>query len=88
MEIKKRFYQSLNERQKRHYLALEAKSLDHGGITLLSKEFEVSRTTIHQGLKELASEEGLCSGRVRKEGGGRKKNFMPSRNSQQSLQKS
>ena len=76
LDIKKRFYTSLNERQKRHFLALEAKSLDYGGVTLLSKEFKVSRTTIHQGLKEIISDEEFSGERIRKEGGGRKKNFL------------
>jgi hypothetical protein len=76
LDIKKRFYKSLNERQKRHFLALEAKSLDYGGITLLSKEFEVSRTTIHQGLKELDSDKELALESIRAKGGGRKKNFL------------
>ena len=76
LDIKKRFYNSLNERQKRHFLALEAKTLTYGGITLLSKEFEVSRTTIHQGLKELGRAVSFPSYRIRKEGGGRKKNSV------------
>ena len=74
LDIKKSFYQSLNERQKRHFLSLEAKSLGYGGIKFVSKIFQVSRATIQQGLKELAIAEQLPNGRVRKEGGGRKKN--------------
>ena len=74
LDIKKSFYNSLNERQKRHFLAIEAKGLGHGGITSVSEAFEASRTTIHQGIKELDSEERLTANRVRKVGGGRKKN--------------
>lgn len=73
LDNKKSFYTSLNERQKRHFLALEAKSLGYGGITCVSTTFQVSRATIQQGLKELELEEHLPDGRVRRAGGGRKK---------------
>jgi len=75
LEMKKRFYESLNERQKRHFLAIEAKGLGRGGITFVSKAFESSRTTIHEGIQELDSGARLAINRVRKEGGGRKKKF-------------
>ena len=73
LDNKKSFYKSLNERQKRHFLALEAKSLGYGGIKFVSETFQVSRATIQQGLKEIELDEQLPNGRVRKEGGGRKK---------------
>ena len=75
LEIKNSFYKSLNERQKRHFLALESKALGYGGITVISQVFEVSRTTVQQGIKELETGEELPFGRIRKEGGGRKKTF-------------
>lgn len=73
LDEKKRFYKSLNERQKRHFLAVEAKSLGYGGILFVSRAFGVSRTTVHQGINELDSGEELPVGRIRKIGGGRKK---------------
>jgi hypothetical protein len=75
LEIKKSFYKGLNERQKRHFLALESKVLGYGGITVISQIFQVSRTTVQQGIKELEKGEQLPFGRIRKEGGGRKKTF-------------
>ena len=73
LDKKKSFYKGLNERKKRHFLAVESKALGHGGIQLVSQTFGVSRTTIHQGIKELDSGEELPPGRIRKKGGGRKK---------------
>lgn len=64
----------LNEKVKRLYLAVEAKSLGYGGISEVSKATGVSRTTITLGIKEL--EESITSGdktRIRKKGGGRKR---------------
>ena len=40
----------LDERQKRLYLANEAKSIGYGGITQVSKVSGVSRVTITQGM--------------------------------------
>lgn len=65
----------LNERQRRLLLAAEARALGHGGVTAVAIAANVSRPTIHQGLKELA--EGTAasesSGRARRRGGGRKR---------------
>ena len=74
LDRKKSFYEGLNERQRRHFLAIESQALGYGGITIVSQTFKVSRTTIHQGIKELNLGEQLSVERIRKEGGGRKKN--------------
>ena len=74
LDIKKTFYESLNERQKRHFAAVEAKQLGHGGIAIVSTTFGIDRGTIRIGLRELSSKEQLEDGRIRKSGGGRKKN--------------
>jgi len=74
LDMKKSFYASLNERQKRHFAAVEAKELGHGGIGLVSHLFKIDRGTIRIGIRELNSGEQLVSGRIRKKGGGRKKN--------------
>jgi len=65
---------SLNEYQQRRYLASEAKSLGHGGITLVSELSGVSNKTISKGIKELEIDDAplLPLGRCRKAGGGRK----------------
>lgn len=62
----------LDERQKRIYLAAEAKSIGWGGITIISKLTSVSRKTISK--KDAGISTGTSkSNRVRKAGGGRKK---------------
>jgi len=65
----------LNEKQRRIYLASEAQSYGYGGISEISRISGVSRTTITQGQKEIETGDEILydSGRVRREGGGRKK---------------
>ena len=64
----------LNERQRRLYLATEAKTVGYGGVTAVSRISGVSRVTITQGLRELA--ESTTNDReivhCRRPGGGRK----------------
>jgi hypothetical protein len=62
----------LNEKQRRLFLALEAKRYGWGGVTKVSQLSGVSRTTIRAGLEELAQGEPFDSTRVRDYGGGRK----------------
>ncbi|HAP57907.1 MAG TPA: ISAzo13 family transposase, partial [Sphaerochaeta sp.] len=63
----------LDETQKRMYLAAEAESLGRGGISLISQALGVSRNTIAAGIREISGTvERAPSGRIRKEGGGRK----------------
>lgn len=47
------FYESLNEKDKRHYVALEAMKLCYGGITYLSDLLRCDRSTIQNGMEEL-----------------------------------
>ena len=65
--------QELNERQRRLWAASEAMCFGYGGISVVSRATGLSRITIRQGIKELQSEDRLPDGRVRREGGGRKK---------------
>jgi len=64
----------LNERQKRLYLANEAKAIGRGGITQVSAVSGVSRVTITRGMSEINSEgyQAKAQSRSRKKGGGRK----------------
>jgi hypothetical protein len=61
----------LNERQKRLFLASEAKAYGYGGISEMSRISGMSRTTITRGIAEL-DYDVKCSGKVRQMGGGRK----------------
>lgn len=63
----------LNEKQQRYYAAREAKAYGFGGVVLFSRETGISRETIHQGIKEIESDNTLQGERVRRPGAGRKK---------------
>jgi hypothetical protein len=52
-EDMKLFYDSLNEKDQRHYAALEAKKLCYGGITYIAELFNCARPTIYDGLADL-----------------------------------
>jgi transposase len=52
----KRMFPLLNERQRRLYLACEARTLGSGGIAKVSRMTGVTQKTIYRGLKELDSQ--------------------------------
>ena len=62
-----RFYQSLNERDRRRYAAIEAVKLGHGGIEYVGGVLDCDGKTIAKGIQELEAEE-LDTGRQRKKG--------------------
>jgi transposase len=62
----------LNEKQWRHYLALEAK--ERGSVSQVAQEAGVSANTIRRGIREVEAGAGYTPGeRQREKGGGRKK---------------
>src|SRR6266699_3000777 len=66
-----RMREMLNEKQWRHYLALEAQ--ERGSVMQVAQEARVSHNTIRRGLRELEVGERYHPGeRQREEGGGRK----------------
>ena len=76
------FYQTLSERDRRRYVAVEAQRLGHGGITYVAQVFDCSERTIERGLAELAElPNDPAVGRVRRPGGGRKKGSTRTPNS-------
>lgn len=70
-------YSRLSEKDRRHYAAVEAIKLGHGGVTYISRVLAVDRNTIIQGKKELRAladyEQNVPAQRQRRAGGGRKK---------------
>jgi predicted transcriptional regulator len=68
----KLFYESLNEKDKRHYAAIEAHKLGHGYVSYIAELFSCSRQTIYSGLGELEDTDFLVTDRIRRDGGGRK----------------
>lgn len=72
-QLMKDFFNSLSEKDKRRYAAVEAQKLGRAGITYISKLLGCSRSTIHAGLKELGVlPEKKHDPRIRSKGGGRK----------------
>ena len=76
------FYATLSEKDRRRYVAIEARRVGHGGIEYVAKVFECSQRTIERGLADLDKlPHDPAAGRVRRPGAGRKKRSSPSRNS-------
>ena len=70
----KKLYNSLSEKDKRRYAAIEAQKLGWGGISYIMQLFGGSRNTIIQGIEDLEKmdETTIDNLRIRKKGGGRK----------------
>lgn len=70
----KKFYHTLNEKDKRRYAGVEALKLGHGGIGYISQLFACDPQTVSKGQAELKalSGNGADESRIRQEGGGRK----------------
>ena len=68
----KLFYESLNEKDKRHYAAIEAHKLGSGYISYVAELFNCSRQTLYSGLEELEKKDFMGVEEIRREGGGRK----------------
>jgi Rhodopirellula transposase DDE domain len=67
-----RLYQSLSEKDRRRYAAIEALKLGWGGINYISQLFGCDDDTIRFGLKELENETAMNMSEIRRSGGGRK----------------
>ena len=63
----------LDERSRRLLAAAESQTAGKGGISIVAKAIGISRPVIRQGIAELKDPTTLAPGRVRKEGGGRKR---------------
>ena len=72
----KKFYDSLNEKDKRRYAGIESEKLPHGGVNYISALLACDPKTIRRGQKELV-ELDLNTAQIRQPGGGRKKRFIP-----------
>jgi hypothetical protein len=68
------YYQSLAEKDRRRFAALEAIKLGHGGTRYIAKVLGCDPQTVQDGMRELKHlPDDPAGGRVRKPGGGRKK---------------
>ena len=69
----KLFYDSLSEKDRRRYAALEAEKLGHGGIEYVARVVGCHASTIQQGREDIAQlPEDAAPDRVRKKGGTQK----------------
>jgi hypothetical protein len=63
-----RLYNSLSEKERRRYAAIEAAKLGHGGIETIARILGCDPKTIRHGLEELEGSDDLDSDRQRKKG--------------------
>lgn len=70
-----RYYQSLSEKDRRRYAAIEAVKLGYGGQAYSRRLFKCHHETLALGLVELEDETVLEQERIRQPGGGRKSAF-------------
>jgi hypothetical protein len=68
-----KYYHSLSEKERRRYAAIEAEKLGYGGISYIVRLFGCRPETVKRGYYDLQSRDLNNSGRIREEGGGRKK---------------
>jgi hypothetical protein len=74
------FAQSLSEKDRRRFAAIEATQRGYGGVSYVARILGCSVRTIERGLKELDHlENDPAAGRVRRPGAGRKKRLNLSR---------
>ncbi len=66
------FYESLSEKDRRRYAAVEAKKIGHGGIIYIAILFDCDQKTIQRGLSELGDEDRMGQEGIRISGGGAK----------------
>ena len=64
----KRFFDSLSEKDRRRYAAVEAAKLGHGGIEYVARLLGCDPGTVRQGQDDLEQPEDPAAGRVRKKG--------------------
>lgn len=74
------FYSNLKERDQRHYAAVEALKLGHGGKKYIQGLFNIHQKTLKRAIDELSDPKifaTLPTEKQRRPGGGRKKNISP-----------
>jgi hypothetical protein len=69
IELKmQRLFETLSEKDKRRYAAIEAEKLPHGGTDYISTLFRIDPKTIRRGKAELDQAIDEAQGRIRKKG--------------------
>src|SRR6266702_8137065 len=62
----------LNEQSRRRFVAMEARALGHGGVSLMARISGLARSTIYHGVCDIRDKVSDSPGRARRDGGGRK----------------
>jgi len=66
----KAFHDSLSEKDRRRYAAVEAEKLGHGGVEYIASVLDCSERTVRQGGSDVSKlPEDEAEGRIRKKGG-------------------
>jgi hypothetical protein len=84
----KTFYSGLKEREQRHYAALEALKLKHGGKQYIQRLLNIHHKTLKRAIDELSNADvfaTLPTEKQRRAGGGRKKKAVHHPNLQAQL---
>ena len=68
-----RYYQSLSEKDRRRYAAIEALKLGYGGISYMVALLGCHAHTVRRGMEELKDDQAMNDKRTRQPGGGRKR---------------
>ena len=74
-EQMQRYYESLSEKDRRRYAAIEAVKIGYGGISYIHRVLGCVRGSIRLGIAELSDPEAMREERQRSPGGGRKSAF-------------
>lgn len=74
-EQMQRYYQSLSEKDRRRYAAIEAVKIGYGGISYVHRVLGCVRGSIRLGIAELSDPAAMAEDRQRSPGGGRKRAF-------------
>jgi Rhodopirellula transposase DDE domain len=72
-EMMQKFYETLSEKDRRRYAAIEALKLGHGGQKYICEVLSCDPGTVQRGTEELQNGSEVPKGRIRKSGGGGKK---------------
>ena len=72
-DLMKNLYNSLTEKDRRRYAAVEAHKLGHGGISYICRTLQCDEGTVNHGLQEIANPLPLNDEAIRKKGAGRKR---------------
>jgi len=67
-DVMKKFYDSLSEKDRRRYAAVEVAKLGHGGVEYVARILGCDPKTIRQGSDDMEQPNDVAAERVRKKG--------------------